>query len=63
MCFLNIYDIYEDDDLSQQIMFVVKFIEAIRLQCCWRAVHEFSLVTLYKGQREREIMRRRPCEL
>ena len=54
MCFLNIYDIYDDDDLSQQIMFVVKFIEAIRLQCCWRAVHEFSLVTLYKCHRERD---------
>ena len=59
MCFLNIYDIYEDDDLSQQMMFVVKFPKAIRLQCCWRAVHEFSLVTLYKGQRERERERER----
>ena len=54
MCFLNIYIITPfDDDLSQQMMFVVKFIEAIRLQCCWGVVHEFALVTPRKGHRER----------
>ena len=53
MGFLNIYIITTfDDDLSQQMMFVVKFIEGIRLQCFWGVVHEFALVTLHKGQRE-----------
>ena len=63
MCFLNIYiSTTFDDDLSQQIMFVVKFIEAIRLQCCWGVGHEFALVTLYKSQRERGLTHARsPC--
>ena len=56
MCFLSIYIITTfDDDLSQQMMFVVKFIEA---SVC-NAVSEpaqvcFGSVTQNKGQRERE---------